>query len=105
MINGKEKRTYILVLRSPRKRQLSSRSAQALSDLAQLLHLGDTRLTFGRRELVCTVLDEGDRRVLGVARVGGNRPGVVLSGEEGAGERGPDGGAVLVLLEERLYSV
>ena len=70
---------------------------KALSNLRQLAHLLDLSLTLLGLEALDGVLEES--LVCGEAGVLGNAV-VVLAGEQAAGERRPDGGAVAMLLEE-----
>lgn len=86
------------VLESPGKRELGDVSTEALSDFGQLLDLLDLGLAGFSLKLVDGVLEEG--LVGGESRVLGDSV-VVLAGQEAGGERGPDCGAVLELVEER----
>ena len=86
------------VLGGPGEREVGSSGTETLSDLGQLAHLLDLGLALLGLEALDGALEEG--LVGGEAGVLGNAV-VVLAGEQAAGKRRPDGGAVAVLLEER----
>lgn len=85
------------VLEGPGKRQLGDVSSETLSNFGHLPDLLDLGLSSFCLELVDCALEEG--LVGSETRVFGNTV-VVLSGEETAGKRGPDGGSVLELVVE-----
>ena len=95
---AQDDRADVLVLGRPRERQLRCGTAQLLRERGQLPDLFDLRLAVGRLELLDLRVEDGfvvvEAGTLGDAVV-------VLAREQAAGERRPDRGAVLELLEER----
>lgn len=87
------------VLGGPGQSKLTGSATEPLGHGGELPNLLDLGLAFGLLELLDGVLEES--LVVGEARILGNAV-IVLASQETRGERAPDSGAVLELLEQRL---